>query len=75
MIDAAINRLLHGPTLRLRQSALARSNEALPLEQLTLALGEVFDLAHGEYPSDDADLEGMDEPLLVSQSERPEEAP
>ena len=74
MVDASINRLLHGPTLRLRQSAAARSSggvegspvegmEALPLEQLTLALSELFDLSQGGAPPDDAEMDSLDEAL------------
>lgn len=73
MLDASINRLLHGPTQRLRQSAAARSPEALPLEQLTLALAEVFDLSHGESLSDYAELEPLDS--LPAPAESPEETP
>lgn len=56
MLDASINRVLHGPTLRLRQAAAARSPEALSLEQLTLALAELFQLAPGEPLPDDTDV-------------------
>jgi glutamyl-tRNA reductase len=86
MVDASINRLLHGPTLRLRQSAAARGpggasapplngTEALPLEQLTLALAELFDLSQGEFLSDETELEALDEALLTPPGERSEEAP
>jgi glutamyl-tRNA reductase len=73
MVDASINRLLHGPTLRLRQSAAARDPEALPLEQLTLALAEVFDLSHGDSVSDYAELEPLES--LPPPVESPEETP
>jgi len=75
MVDASVNRLLHGPTLRLRQSAAARSPEALPLEQLTLALAEVFDLSHGDSVSDYTELEQMEEGSLSPPAESPEETP
>ncbi|HKY38267.1 MAG TPA: glutamyl-tRNA reductase [Polyangiaceae bacterium] len=73
MVDASINRLLHGPTQRLRQSAAARSPEALPLEQLTLALDELFDLAHGDAA--DEELETLEEGSLRPSAESPEETP
>jgi glutamyl-tRNA reductase len=56
MIDASINRVLHGPTLRLRQAAALRSAEALPLELLTAALSELFQLEAGEALADDAEM-------------------
>lgn len=56
MLDASVNRLLHGPTLRLRQSAAARSPEAVPLEQLTLALTELFELGQGGEAAEEAEL-------------------
>jgi glutamyl-tRNA reductase len=56
MIDASINRVLHGPTLRLRQAAAVRGAEALPLEQLTAALSELFQLGAGEGLADDAEM-------------------
>lgn len=64
MVDASINRLLHGPTLRLRQSAAARSPDQLPLEQLTLALGELFELSQSAAPVDDAEMESLEEALI-----------
>ena len=42
MIESAVNRLLHQPTIRLRQAALDRNSEGLSLEQLTSAIGELF---------------------------------
>lgn len=56
MLDASINRVLHGPTLRLRRAAAARSAEALSLEQLTMALAELFQLSPGEPLPDDTDV-------------------
>lgn len=64
MVDASINRLLHGPTLRLRQSATARSPEQLPLEQLTQALGELFELSQGGWAIDDGEMYSSDGALL-----------
>jgi len=64
MIDASINRVLHGPTLRLRQAATVRGPEALPLEQLTAALSELFQLAAGEALADDAEM--SEEDVLTS---------
>jgi glutamyl-tRNA reductase len=63
MVDASINRVLHGPTLKLRQAAVVRGAEALSLEQLTLALTELFELSPGAPMADDADMSAYDEPL------------
>src|SRR6185295_11462418 len=54
MVDASVNRVLHGPTLRLRQAASVRAAEALSLDQLASALGELFDLSPGAALADDA---------------------
>ncbi|HWA74696.1 MAG TPA: glutamyl-tRNA reductase [Polyangiaceae bacterium] len=43
MLDAAENRLLHAPTMRLREAALTREAEALSLDELVQALNELFD--------------------------------
>jgi glutamyl-tRNA reductase len=56
MIEASINRVLHGPTLRLRQAATSRSAEALSLEQLAGALAELFELSEAEALADDASM-------------------
>lgn len=63
MVEASINRVLHGPTLRLRHAASARSAEALSLEQLVAALAELFDLSQGGSLADDADMPMEDEAL------------
>jgi hypothetical protein len=67
MLDASVNRVLHGPTLRLRQAAAVRSSEALTLEQLTMALAELFQLSAGEPLPDDTDL--SEEDALISAPE------
>lgn len=51
MVDAAENRLLHGPTMRLRQAAAERANDGLSLEELGVALTELFEL---DQPGDEA---------------------
>jgi glutamyl-tRNA reductase len=71
MLDASINRLLHGPTLQLRQAASARSPEAMPLDQLTAALTELFDLAQVDAMLDDSELPPLEE--LRTGSEAPSE--
>jgi glutamyl-tRNA reductase len=43
MLEAVENRLLHTPTIRLRQAALSREGAGLSFDDLTLALAEVFD--------------------------------
>jgi glutamyl-tRNA reductase len=67
MIDASVNRVLHGPTLRLRQAAAARSPDALTLEQLAMALAELFQLSAGEPLADDTDV--SEEDVLMSAPE------
>jgi glutamyl-tRNA reductase len=42
MLEAAVNRLLHQPTIRLRQAALDRASERLSLDQLSSAINELF---------------------------------
>ena len=52
MLEAAVNRLLHQPTIRLRQAALERSSDTLSLEQLSAAISELFSFdAEGESQS------------------------
>jgi hypothetical protein len=63
MIDASVNRVLHGPTLKLRQAASERAAEALSLEQLASALSELFELSQPASLADDADMPLEDEPL------------
>jgi len=72
MVEASINRVLHGPTLRLRQAASVRSPDALSLEQLVAALGELFDLSQGGGMADDADM-AIEEEALASEPESPSE--
>lgn len=57
MLDAALNRMLHHPTQRLREGA--RGAEEASLEQLTETLEELFDLS------------GVDPEALVAGSIRP----
>lgn len=47
MMEAAENRLLHAPTMRLRQAAAARETESPSLDELAFALSEVFELEAG----------------------------
>ncbi len=72
MIDASINRVLHGPTLKLRQAAQSRSPEALSLDQLAAAVGELFQLSQGENLTDDADMPAYEEPLPSGPDASPE---
>ena len=67
MLESAVNRLLHQPTIRLRQAALDRTQDTLSLEQLSAAISELFSFdAESEAsslpendPSDaSADIEG-----------------
>jgi glutamyl-tRNA reductase len=63
MVDASVNRVLHGPTLKLRQAASERAAEALSLEQLASAVNELFELSQPASLADDADMPLEDEPL------------
>jgi glutamyl-tRNA reductase len=63
MIEASVNRVLHGPTLKLRQAAVVRSADALSLDQLSSAVSELFQLSQGESLADDAEMPAFDEPL------------
>ncbi|HEX3775492.1 MAG TPA: glutamyl-tRNA reductase [Polyangiaceae bacterium] len=42
MLESSVNRLLHQPTIRLRQAALERASEMLSLDQLSSAINELF---------------------------------
>jgi glutamyl-tRNA reductase len=55
MLEAAENRLLHGPTMRLRQAALTREDGGLSLDDLAQALNEVFDLDAAEDSASGSD--------------------
>jgi len=52
MLESAVNRLLHQPTIRLRQAALERASETFSLDQLSSAINELFAFdAETESPS------------------------
>ena len=55
MMESAVNRVLHQPTIRLRQAALDRAQDTLSLEQLSAAISELFTF--------DAESEGGSSPL------------
>lgn len=61
MVEASINRVLHGPTLRLRQAAATRGADTLSLEQLAAALDELFELSQSASLVDDAEMSSEDE--------------
>jgi glutamyl-tRNA reductase len=42
MLESSVNRLLHQPTIRLRQAALERASETLSLDLLSSAISELF---------------------------------
>ena len=54
MLESSVNRILHQPTIRLRQAALERASDTLSLEQLSSAISELF--------SFDADTEAVSSP-------------
>ena len=74
MVEASVNRVLHGPTLRLRQAAAVRAAEALSLDQLASALGELFDLSSNATLADDAEMSVEDELLASGPEHSPLEA-
>jgi glutamyl-tRNA reductase len=74
MVEASINRVLHGPTLRLRQAATTRNAEALSLEQLAGALAELFELSEAEALVDDATM-GSDEQPASDETRQNEAEP
>jgi len=44
MVEAVENRLLHGPTMRLRQAAAERGSQGPSLDELAVAVSELFEL-------------------------------
>lgn len=75
MLESAVNRLLHQPTIRLRQAAVERASEALSLDQLSAAISELFDFdaeaevtSASDHPPPDAELPSDPGPLLPSQA-------
>lgn len=57
MVESAVNRLLHQPTVRLRQAALERTQDTLSLEQLSSAVAELF-----SFDTDATEAEGTSSP-------------
>jgi glutamyl-tRNA reductase len=75
MVESAVNRLLHQPTIRLRQAALERASDSLSLEQLSSAISELFFFeAESDAPSNpenmppEADSPSGPGPQLPSQA-------
>ncbi|MET0794210.1 MAG: glutamyl-tRNA reductase [Polyangiaceae bacterium] len=66
MLESAVNRVLHQPTVRLRQAALDRAQDTLSLEQLSSAISELFTF--------DAEAEGASSPLNEATEQVPAEA-
>lgn len=68
MIEAAENRLLHGPTMRLRRAAAARG-DAPVLDELASAVAALFDLdgeAEAVVGDDSADVEFSSNPSAAT---------
>ena len=70
MLGAAVNKLLHAPTRRLRQGAMERDWEGPPLEQLIEAVEDLFslrgdaaleELQSGPHSAPPLDAAGLDE--------------
>jgi glutamyl-tRNA reductase len=71
MVEAAANRLLHRPTVRLRESAVARELAGFSFDELVLALTELFDLEE----LDSVEEISATEHSLPTNSARPEPVP
>jgi len=68
MCEAALNKMLHHPTTRLRESAAEYGVESHPVEQLVAAIDELFDL-QGEHP----ELHAAPEPADAADNGEPDE--
>lgn len=66
MIEAAENRLLHGPTMRLRQAAAERGRHGFTLDELAAALAELFGL--DQPMEEEARVEAMEAELAPPDS-------
>jgi glutamyl-tRNA reductase len=63
MLDAALNKMLHPATRRLREIASDREYEQIRLEQFAMTLNEVFALETADTPLDDEELVSAPRPL------------
>jgi len=79
MTESAVNRLLHQPTIRLRQAAQGRAPDGLSLEQLCAAINELFSFdaeteavssAENAPPESDADSEAEGSGLSLAPKAR-----
>jgi glutamyl-tRNA reductase len=70
MVEAALNKMLHPPTTRLRRMATTKATRP-DLEQTLAALGELFELGEGTLSQPPQD--GSDPPPLPSDTEGPGE--
>ncbi|HET9956005.1 MAG TPA: hypothetical protein VFQ61_15975, partial [Polyangiaceae bacterium] len=68
MLDAAANRILHAPTMRLREAAQDRKSGTLSFDDLSLALSELFGLAEGRA---DPEMELVSQPRAAGPSGTP----
>jgi glutamyl-tRNA reductase len=64
MLDAAVNRLLHQPTMRLRRSAMERSLDGLGFEQIAAVLEELFELGSAAQVDESPDASSDDDSEL-----------
>ena len=66
MCEAVENRLLHVPTMKLRQAAMERDAATFALDDLTSALEELFDLSGNAEPESPSGPQASPAPLLSS---------
>ena len=71
MCEAVENRLLHVPTMKLRQAAIERDAAAFALDDLTSALEELFDLSGNAEPESPSGPQASPAPLLSSSPSAP----
>jgi glutamyl-tRNA reductase len=72
MLDAAVNRLLHHPTMHLRRSAMERSLDGVGFEQLAAVLDELFELGSASQVDESPGAaESMPPPAAEENSELP----
>lgn len=78
MVEAAVKKLLHAPTMRLREIASDRHGEAFRREELTAALSELFELdalASQDSASGSACWDSSEEPSKERESATTEHLP
>lgn len=72
MLEATENRLLHVPTMRLRLAAAEPDSAELSLDELSLALDELFDLTHDDSAPVSSETSSPSASPTLSDEPRPE---